>query len=188
MDITVNQELLEEFWKEAIGPAAGDKDFNTVKFAFVDTFRRMAGPYSRDINLYLTSKVLSIKVKEHLYHSLVTEAITGVLLQHFGAAEIPALMVTGIVHVLTGARRIEIEGGAEAVYLSLSIDHGFKGLHSIDEWYEKLPEELRKQVHPLDFADIMNQLVYAGFAAAEDGKYLVFERGKHQLKVRLSWN
>ena len=90
--------------------------------------------------------------------------------------------------MMTSARKVEFTPSEESVYLQLTIDKEFQGLHSSDEWYDHLPPEVRKQTNPMDFEDMIDKLVYAGLAEKREDGVIVYGEGKHKLRIHVSWD
>lgn len=181
--VSFDNQRLTTYWNRLIsetGPSA-----LAAQQLLMTHFVQMVAIQSPPETLDMRTKGWKVSVsKSLLKNTLVTATLTSIL-YCLGETQLASAVFPTIIPMLFEIEQIELTKKEEEIWLRLPIKKSKKQLKTAQEWYDSLPEAIRKQIHFLDFSEFMAKLNLAGYADEKQGRYQLFSLGKNKFRITI---
>ncbi|PRY23502.1 hypothetical protein CLV58_14123 [Spirosoma oryzae] len=182
--VSFDSQQLMAYWHELVAQtdssAGVAQPFLTTQFLQI----LASQPASEALDMKTNGWKISVS-KSLLKNTLVTATLTTIL-RYLGEAQLATAVLPTLIPMLFEIEQIELTKKEEEIWLRLPVKKSKKHLKTAEEWYESLPENVRNQIHFLDFIEFLDKLNLAGFADEKHGRYRLFIKGKNKFKITIT--
>jgi hypothetical protein len=182
-EIIVDELFLHNYWKNELKLPVTDQ----LIHSFIEGFKQQESNSNSKTLLYLNTNGWKVSIKENLVKTLLIAPVIATTLHYLGFHDLSGFILPTIIPMLFDIENIELDKKEEEIWIHLPVKK-FKGqFKSAEDWYDSLPEKIKEQIHPLDFKNFIEKLVFAGLAKQNKiEKYLLFKKEEHIFKIRIS--